>query len=131
MSHHARLIARNPGGQEFCRWLEAMPCRQNVCQDFLLSSSLLYFVLKIVMVTTLSLCENSNVDACSNSQLSDFEYTEDIVLLNKDPGKFDAFIYRVDDSAAELVIFLATTKCKILFQGWIGTKLNLALGEGY
>lgn len=54
-------------------------------QDFLFSSSVFSFAIVMVKEITLTSCENNAGDICSNRNLYNLEYAEDVVLLSKDP----------------------------------------------
>lgn len=45
----------------------------------------------MVIEEALSSCENSGIDIPSDSNLSDLEYANDIVLSSKDPSKLQFF----------------------------------------
>ncbi|VDP68109.1 unnamed protein product [Echinostoma caproni] len=54
----------------------------------------------LILETALSSCEDSGIDLFPGGRLSDLEYTYDIVLLNEDPGKLQAFLDSLSASVA-------------------------------
>lgn len=74
------------------------------------------FNLSIEMVRELALasCENSGIGICSDGNLIDFQYADDVALLSENLSKLQVFIDRLDDTMGTLGIHFASRKCEML-----------------
>lgn len=66
--------------------------------------------------------ENSGTDACSERNLTDAEYADDVGLLSKDPSKLQGFSHRLNQGLGIFDFHFST--CKMLLKDWAGTKPN-------
>lgn len=65
------------------------------------------------------------IDICSDMELSNLEYADDVLLLSDDPSRLHIFIDPLNDS---MCLRLGWTKqLRMLFQDWIGSKPNIFL----
>lgn len=55
------------------------------------------------MEITVSSCDDSVIDICSDSKLPDLEYADDIVYLSEDSDRLWVFLDRLNDSDTSFV----------------------------
>lgn len=72
------------------------------------------FPLEMVTETAPSLCENSDIDICSDRNLLDLEYASGVVQLNKDPSKLQVFLNRPNDNTGMVGMRFAPPKYRTL-----------------
>lgn len=65
-----------------------------------LSPLLFNSVIEVATEIPLFSCENSGIHICSNRNLSDLEYTDDVVLCSIDPRKLQVFLNRPNGSVS-------------------------------
>lgn len=80
------------------------------------------FAIGIVTVAALSSYENGGIDICPNSNLSELEYADDVVLLSQDSIKLQVFLNHLIDGADIFGVFLSPLKCKMVLHDWNGLK---------
>ncbi|VDP91503.1 unnamed protein product [Echinostoma caproni] len=74
----------------------------------------------------MDLIMDSGIDLLPDSRLADLEYA-DIVQLNKDPGKLQAFLDSFSASVAMFAMRFTLSKCKMSLKDWVGSAPNLKL----
>lgn len=77
------------------------------------------------MAISISSCENSGIPIGLDSTLSDFDYADEVVLLNDNSGKFQVFLDYLEDGIGVLRMRLSPRNCKLLLQVKICSKPNL------
>lgn len=61
--------------------------RSGIYQSCFPSLFIFNLVIEMIVEIALSLCEDGDIDICSDKNLSDLQNKDDVVLLNEDPSK--------------------------------------------
>lgn len=78
------------------------------------------------MITEIALssCENSRIAIFSNRNLSDFECALDVVIPTEGLSVLQVFLDLLEDNVGRFGLRSGPSKCQMLLQNWIHSKLS-------